>query len=294
MSQEEQIEQMRTWFFEHYDDPANLLPYESREGGYIPIYGPLEHTDEILYSQFGDEIDEDVIKELIDELDELNQWSPLPDDSWYPDEDYSDIVFYDTETIIKNTFASLKNIEDQIAIAEQIDEYSEDFMRMLFARIYAIIESFLFDFFVNYSLENIDKITPVLDKIAHFKRHPISLQELNSLKDSEDIGGDIKKLMKERISFSALGFIWHRFDDVCKLYKKFGFEITTIELKRHLDIRNDIVHRDGRKKEDMSQKHFIEADRLKELIMESRQIVQIIESSGVCEAEVSGDFFRTD
>lgn len=289
MSQEEQIEQMRTWFFEHYDDPANLLPYESREGGYIPIYGPLEYTDEILYSQFGGEVDEDVIKELIDELDELNQWSPLPDDSWYPDEDYSDIVFYDTETIIENTFASLKNIEDQIAIAGQMGEYSEDFMRMLFARIYAIIESFLFDFFVNYSLENIEKTIPVLDKITHFKRHPISLQELNSLKDSEDIDKDIKKLMKERISFSALGFIWHRFDDVCKLYKKFGFEITTTELKQHLDIRNDIVHRDGRKKEDMSQKHFIEAVRLKELIIESRQIVETIKLCSV-NTESNSDF----
>jgi len=48
-------------------------------------------------------------------------------------------------------------------------------------------------------LENRDKTIPVLDKIAHFKRHPISLQELNSLKDSENIGDDIKKLMKERI-----------------------------------------------------------------------------------------------
>lgn len=281
MSQEEQIDQMRTWFFEHYDDPANLLPYESREGGYMPIYGPLEYTDEILYGQFGGEIDEDVIKELIDELDELNQWSPLPNDSWYPDEDYSDIIFYDTETIIENTFASLKNIEDQIAIEDQIDEYSEDFMRMLFARIYAIIESFLFDFFVNYSLENIDKTMPVLDKITHFKRYPISLQELNSLKDSEDIDKDIKKLMKERISFSALGFIWHRFDDVCKLYKKFGFEITITELKQHLDIRNDIVHRDGRKKEDMSQKHAIKEGVLKKLIMESRQIVQIVKSTDI-------------
>lgn len=95
--------------------------------------------------------------------------------------------------------------------------------------------------------------------------------------------------MKERISFSSLGFIWHRFDDVCKLYKKFGFEITTTELKQHLDIRNDIVHRDGRKKEDMSQKHFIEAVRLKELIIESRQIVETIKFCSV-NTESNSDF----
>ena len=103
-------------------NPANLLPYESREGGYIPIYGHLQDTDEILFEQFGDEFNNDIIQKLIDDLGELNQWSPLPDETWYGDEDYNDIVFYDTDTIVSNTLQAFENIEKQIYMIEQMDK----------------------------------------------------------------------------------------------------------------------------------------------------------------------------
>ncbi|BEA99255.1 hypothetical protein VEE11_38070 [Escherichia coli] len=32
-SKEIQLESMRSWFLENYEDPANSCPYESREGG---------------------------------------------------------------------------------------------------------------------------------------------------------------------------------------------------------------------------------------------------------------------
>ncbi len=35
MSREEQIETMRAWFLENFEDPVERTPYESREGGYI-------------------------------------------------------------------------------------------------------------------------------------------------------------------------------------------------------------------------------------------------------------------
>ncbi len=276
MPQQEQINKMRTWFFENYDDPANLLPYESREGGYIPIYGPLQDTDEILFEQFSDEFDNDTIQALIDELGELNQWSPLPDERWYGDKDYSDIAFYDTDTIVSNTLQAFENIEKQISIIEQMDDYSNDFMRMLFARVYAVIESFLFDYALNYSLENIEKTLPILDMTKHFKKDTIALQEIQSLKESENIHDDVDTLIKEKLSYSFLHIIWHRFDDVRKLYKRLGFDIRTEELKNNLYIRNDIVHRDGRKKKNMSEYHNIDREVIEQIIEESRKIIKDI------------------
>lgn len=53
MSREEQIETMRAWFLESYEDPVERTPYESREGGYIYIWGgPYYAHDEL--SVFGD------------------------------------------------------------------------------------------------------------------------------------------------------------------------------------------------------------------------------------------------
>jgi hypothetical protein len=276
MSKEEQIEKMRTWFFENYDDPANLLPYESKEGGYIPIFGDLQYTSDILFEQFSDEFDTDTIQILINELGELNQWSPLPDEIWYGDENYSDIVFYDTDVIVSNTLQAFENIEKQIAIVEAMDEYSDDFLRMLFARVYAVIESFLFDYALNYSLENIEETLLILDTIKYIKKDSITLQEIYKLKEAENLHDDVDSLIKEKLSYNFLQIVWHRFDDVRKLYKKLGFDIKTEELKNHLNIRNDIVHRDGRRRKDMSEYHDINRELIEKIIKESRKIIEDI------------------
>jgi len=43
---------MVKWFFDHYEDPAEHLPYESAEGGYQWIYGGPYSPDLELQSQF--------------------------------------------------------------------------------------------------------------------------------------------------------------------------------------------------------------------------------------------------
>ncbi len=50
------------WFYEHYEDPANGVPYESKEGGYIYIYGGPYDPWEVLADQFP-EVEEDIIEE---------------------------------------------------------------------------------------------------------------------------------------------------------------------------------------------------------------------------------------
>ena len=43
----EQVELMKEWFYENYEDPANRTPYESAEGGYIWIWGGPRFTPNI-------------------------------------------------------------------------------------------------------------------------------------------------------------------------------------------------------------------------------------------------------
>ena len=81
-SYSQKIEEIKKWFFEHYDDPANLLPYESKEEGYLYIWGGPYDIEDVLMGQFYDEVPEGVIKEAImDIVSEYGdiEWSKVPD-----------------------------------------------------------------------------------------------------------------------------------------------------------------------------------------------------------------------
>ena len=70
-----QLETMRAWFEERYEDPVHSLPYEGREGGYQWIDGGPFDAEEELGGTFGGVVPDDVIEELARELDaESPQW----------------------------------------------------------------------------------------------------------------------------------------------------------------------------------------------------------------------------
>jgi hypothetical protein len=48
------VDQMVDWFFEHYEDPANGVPFDSREGGYQYVGGGPYDAEDVLVSQFPD------------------------------------------------------------------------------------------------------------------------------------------------------------------------------------------------------------------------------------------------
>jgi len=75
---------MEGWFSENYDDPANFLPYETREGGYQYLYGGPYELDEILYEEFGDKYPDEYIKRVIEGLEHQYGdvgWAKKPDES---------------------------------------------------------------------------------------------------------------------------------------------------------------------------------------------------------------------
>ena len=64
ISKANQLEVMRNWFFENFEDPANSCPYESREGGYAYIYGGPYEASEELQAMFEGYVKFDYIQEL--------------------------------------------------------------------------------------------------------------------------------------------------------------------------------------------------------------------------------------
>jgi hypothetical protein len=77
LSREKQLEEMEAWFRSMYEDPAERTPYESREGGYIWIWGgPYDAATELI-GQYGGIVPDDVINELVDKLSgECIEWAP--------------------------------------------------------------------------------------------------------------------------------------------------------------------------------------------------------------------------
>ena len=101
---EAQLEMMREWFFQHFENPAERTPYESREGGYQWIWGGPYHAREELGSEFSGVVPDDVIKELADELSQdCWEWAPTPSR-----EDYDDFLVEDIALITEyhNNFGS--------------------------------------------------------------------------------------------------------------------------------------------------------------------------------------------
>jgi len=56
------VKEMVDWFYSHYDDPANGVPYESREGGYQYVFGGPYDPEEELSSEFENASPSDIDK----------------------------------------------------------------------------------------------------------------------------------------------------------------------------------------------------------------------------------------
>lgn len=69
---------MVEWFHERYEDPAQRLPYISKEGGYQWIYGGPYDAREVLADNFPKE-SEEIIEAAVEEIesDGLTDWAPV-------------------------------------------------------------------------------------------------------------------------------------------------------------------------------------------------------------------------
>lgn len=78
------IDRMKRWFLDRYEDPANMCPYDSKEGGYQYIYGGPYDAYEELESEFGSIYSDELIKSAVEELESTGplEWSRIPDDNW--------------------------------------------------------------------------------------------------------------------------------------------------------------------------------------------------------------------
>jgi len=81
LSRVDQREEILHWFHSNYEDPVEIGPYESAEGGYQYIWGgPCDAREEI-ESNYGGIAPQKLIDKIVDELNDISfEWSGVPSD----------------------------------------------------------------------------------------------------------------------------------------------------------------------------------------------------------------------
>jgi len=249
-SKANQLDVMRSWFYERYEDPANACPYESREGGYAYIYGGPYDAGEELHSEFGGFVKDDLIDELVSELENhCYEWSGNSHNvDWY------EYDVFDAVTSSEHPFAKfVENIENIKSLADSNvkNEQKDHLLSLLYTNVITALETLYVELFINAIDEEDSYIADFIEKgrtefkvskeivALPFKGEPI-----------ERMREELLKAIKEHL----ISANWHSADRVVKRFKAtFDIEvrndwpIDVIELATLK--RNHLVHRGGKDKD---------------------------------------------
>lgn len=236
---ESQLEMMRDWFFNHFEDPAERTPYESREGGYIWIWGGPYDAREELESEFSGVVPDDVIDELVEELSrDCWEWAPTPSR-----EDYDDFLVDDIALITEyhNNFNSaILDIESLLKTKVE-DSVSNCFYRMLFVNVVTALETYLSDAFINTVVPNQALMRRFIEGTPEFQSEKITLSDI--FKAIEEVEQKAKSYLAD--------VVWHNLQRVKPMYKDtlgIDFPKDIGDIFRAIIKRHDIVHRNGKTK----------------------------------------------
>lgn len=265
---EEAKNTMREWFFQHFEDPAESTPYESREGGYQWIWGGPYNALEELQSAFAGEYPDEIIEELAEELtSDCWEWAPVQS------EDYDD-YYLDTDELLRNKAEHkfTTHMDDVIRLANVSPPplLSNKYRQLLYANVIAAMEAYLTERFMQVVLTDDARLRIFVASTPEFREKKIPLATVFNVYDT----------IQDEAKTHLLGMIWHNITKVENMFVatlNFGFPK---ELKGPLILavhnRHDIVHRNGFTKDGAEVE--VTADSLFELIANASHLVAHIEA----------------
>jgi len=267
LDSKEQKEKMREWFFAHYENPVERTPYDSGEGGYIYIWGGPYETEDVLRDQFEGYAKEEVIQELVEELNnESYEWTKAESKDDY-DDYFADIILSNTK--YHATF--LCNIEEIVALlrTKVSKKLKQKFLMLLHVSLITALETYLSDAFINQVINDKVLIRKFVEFIPEYKKEKIPISEL--FNNVDKIRDKCKKYM--------LNILWHNMAKVMPMYKTvLGIDLPKDykAIYQAIDIRHDIVHRNGKTKERKT--ITLEKKDISNLIDKTRDFVYLIDS----------------
>lgn len=241
-SPEEQHEALFQWFTNQYEDPVESLPYDSDEGGYIPIHGALVDPFDEFWEFYGivpDNVIEDVAKELFDIAGDM--WSPI----YHPSKD--DYEFF------SSPLEQFKiRVEKATRLLSSLSEEHENYFLLkisVFSLLVTAFETYLWEI-TKYNINNKNlNILPNLisesSKDDYFERS-LTMKEIYKKRDAFDaiISGIEGRIINKLDKY----IVWHNIDHISYVFKK-GFGLRKLPSYRNinqlLETRHNIVHRFG-------------------------------------------------
>lgn len=245
LGKDRQIEIMRQWFFENYEDPANRTPYESAEGGYIYIYGGPFEAQEELGEEFGGLVKDEFIDELAGELNDICwEWTHTERPGDYgDDDDYYEIdAALDESVPLDAVYIKLDKIKRLLNECGRMDADLRQFhLMMTFSFCITVLESYLSDTFIKKVFSDQKHKEKYLQANPDLRSRKITLCEIYKEHSSLD------KTIKDAISKTS----FHDLGKIAGIYKgvldiDFGDVGALIS---HVNKRHDFVHRAGKDNE---------------------------------------------
>jgi hypothetical protein len=262
-----QIDVMRHWFYENYEDPVENTPYISAEGGYQYIWGGPYDAEEELEETFIGIVPDDVIKELAEELWHVSaEWSRRT----RADIDLDDYLFRsisEARSPLEPFQSSIINIRRLMEITvEPADR--QCLLRLLYVNVITALETYLSDTFIQ-RIADPKRLRMFVETTPEFQKEKIPLSDVFNAHDA----------IKAKVEAHLLEFVWHRLEKVKPMFHDtLGIEFPPDmnELFTAVVIRHDLVHRNGRKKD--GQEHILNESIIEALIHKAEGLVSAIES----------------
>ncbi len=230
---------MRNWFYSNYENPAEHTPFESKEGGYLYIWGGPFDAREELEVIFLDYVPKNELDDLVSELEsESLEWSGKISSEGY--DEYFYTVIYDnyefTETL-KNSLNSIKKLL-KIGLPPELEEHMN---RMLFVNVITTLETFLSDAFIGTVFKDKQSLKDFVRSNPDFSDRKFTLNEIFERIDT----------IEKEVKTYLLELLWHNLAKVQQMYHSFldiDFPEDMKLIYKGIAIRHDIVHRNGKTK----------------------------------------------
>lgn len=269
-----QIDIMRGWFYERFEDPAERTPYETAEGGYLWIWGGPYDAREQLESQFSNYVSEDIIDELIEELQgECWEWAPTDRAEDYEDHLIDDIVE------IENCHEEFETAMADILYLLEIkipDTVIRKMYSLLFTNVITALEAYLSDKFIKRVMSDDETLRRCVESSPEFSKQKVPISEVLKIADS----------IKSRTKKYLAAIVWHNLERIKPMYESvLQVDLGDISpIMNAVNKRHDLVHRNGRDNEGNPVNVSIED--IQELVSHAKTLVDKVESKlGSVESE---------
>lgn len=232
-SPENQLVAICKWFVARYTDPANVLPYNSREGGYIWVDGGPYYAREVIEDDFSGLVPDTVLEQAIDIIDATSIF------------DWSLIEAFDEDDglYINDSDESIEETRENISrLINLLGHDNQTLNRLLFAAMISVLETYLWR-----TMSYVNSRPGMAEKIFN---SIYTKKKAGSDKVGKQGRPDHSYEKKRELAEDLLAkFLWQDIGKVERIFGEvLGIAVNLSRFKSEKSKRHDIVHRFGKDK----------------------------------------------